>query len=290
MQNTLAISEARKQSPCVLTLWEIVNTLNAIKFSETWKSLQSIKLAVDEAAKNDPANLLTEGYFSAIENLTKELREICEGLALGRAFDAMVNLDCRLFDGLPWLSRDASMLLWDVDEKTRGELHSMIFVQIPPDKAQFFEQDALFGPAVQNAASMELNAEIRAAGNCLAADLNTAAVFHLMRVVEHGARSLAARLDVALSKKQISQSEWQTLIQAMEVRISRSQRHKKPIPLKPGELKLFRGAIMDIKSFKDLWRNDVMHTRGNYKFHDAKNVKEYVEHFMRGLVGHVPLK
>src|SRR5208282_2687692 len=63
------------------------------------------------------------------------------------------------------------------------------FIYIPSAKTKFFEPLELFGNKVyQNFKSART--EIKDAGNCLAADLNTAAVFHLMRASEFGLRAL----------------------------------------------------------------------------------------------------
>lgn len=74
------------------------------------------------------------------------------------------------------------------------ELDVVKFAMIPAERAQYFERDDLFGASFHKQVPSESNAEIRAAGNCLAMDLNTAAVFHLMRAVELGLRKFVAYL------------------------------------------------------------------------------------------------
>jgi hypothetical protein len=69
------------------------------------------------------------------------------------------------------------------------ELSQIKFAFIPTAKDKFFDRDDLFGKSFHDSAAPEMNSEIKAAGNCLAADLNTAAVFHLMRVAELGMRT-----------------------------------------------------------------------------------------------------
>jgi len=67
----------------------------------------------------------------------------------------------------------------------REELNNRYCAFIPCEKLQYFEQEMLFGLEVCLTFG-EAQEDIKDAGNCLAADLNTAAVFHLMRVVEYG--------------------------------------------------------------------------------------------------------
>ena len=63
----------------------------------------------------------------------------------------------------------------------REELNNRYCALIPCKKLQYFEQKMLFGLEVFLAFG-DAHEDIKDAGNCLAADLNTAAVFHLMRV------------------------------------------------------------------------------------------------------------
>jgi hypothetical protein len=85
-------------------------------------------------------------------------------------------------------------------EAIEKELAQRKLVFIPPNLVEYLEQEKLFGDAVyENFPSAR--GDIRDAGNCLAAGLNTAAVFHLMRVVELGLRALAKKLHVKKVKK-----------------------------------------------------------------------------------------
>jgi hypothetical protein len=66
----------------------------------------------------------------------------------------------------------------------------LTFVAVAPDLEAYIDQDALLGDAV-TAKFPDAVVEIRNAGNCLAVGCSTAAVFHLMRVVEFGLRALS---------------------------------------------------------------------------------------------------
>ncbi len=67
------------------------------------------------------------------------------------------------------------------------------FVQIDKKLSQYFENKNLFDSKVSKA-FRNASADIVEAGNCLAVGLDTAAVFHLMRVVEWGLRAFATDL------------------------------------------------------------------------------------------------
>lgn len=68
---------------------------------------------------------------------------------------------------------------------------SFLLVQV--DRVAYLDQEALFGPEVLHAFPTA-RTDIREAGNCLAAECPTAAVFHSMRAVEWGLRAFCAHL------------------------------------------------------------------------------------------------
>ena len=102
--------------------------------------------------------------------------------------------------------------LVSIRTKLHEELDSIRFALIEPSKVQFFVRDDLFGKAFHDAAPADISAEIKAAGNCLALDLNTAAVFHLMRTAELGLRKLAKRLGARL-KHPLDFADWGRVIE-----------------------------------------------------------------------------
>src|SRR5712692_3064099 len=59
-------------------------------------------------------------------------------------------------------------------------LKSKVFLEVAKDRSEFIEKDQLFGSRVYEAFH-SARADIKEVGNCLAAECNTGAVFHLMR-------------------------------------------------------------------------------------------------------------
>src|SRR5229473_6950447 len=71
------------------------------------------------------------------------------------------------------------------------------FAYIPEAAVPYFENEKLFGESVYNKFP-DLREDIKDAGNCFAAALYTACVFHLMRIAEYGMRRIAIRVGVSL--------------------------------------------------------------------------------------------
>jgi hypothetical protein len=167
------------------------------------------------------------------------------------------------------------------------ELFARKFLFIQQNKVRFFEQEKLFGDKVY-AAFPSASFEIREAGSCIAADLNTAGVFHLMRAVEIGLRSLAIHLK-AVKKSEIEHLQWSTIIEQIESKI----RPFKTMPKskkKSAALEFYHGVMGEFYAFKDVWRNNVMHTKRNYNAHDALAVYSHVESFMQRLAENISEK
>jgi len=184
--------------------------------------------------------------------------------------------------------------LQTIRKKIYEELDSVPLAVIPPDRANFFERDNLFGDEVKRACSAEINAEIKDAGNCLAADLNTAAIFHLMRVAESGMRALARHLKVKVKKNTIDSALWTEITNNIEeatgARWKKLPKAKKARKQATDFLKFCEVAANELNSFKEIWRNNVMHASGNYKASEALYVFERVNDFMQRLAKKIPLQ
>lgn len=179
-----------------------------------------------------------------------------------------------------------------IAENAYVEMDSIRLTAIWPDKARFFERDDLFDKAFHAKAPPKINAEIKAAGNCLAADLNTAAVFHLMRTVEYGLRALAADVKVPIDKEELEYKDWSKILEQVEAKIKDIVKCDKPhvSAKEKSEIREFyNGVLQEFNGFKDRWRNHVMHTRGIYMEGEVVAVLDRVRIFMETLATRVPL-
>ncbi len=173
-----------------------------------------------------------------------------------------------------------------------NELMATEFALIPTDKAAYFERDNLFGEEFHKNADQKINDEIKAAGNCLAAELNTAAVFHLMRAAEFGLRHLVA--DMAAKGVPISIScpiefsTWGKVIDAVDVELRRIK--STPVAAaREADLHFYSLVSSEFRAIQYLWRDPVMHARFEEP-HEAENAFRHVRRFMQELAKRLPLK
>lgn len=156
----------------------------------------------------------------------------------------------------------------------------------PHDYSQFIDRDDLFGSDVQSGFP-SATADIREAGNCLAVEIHTAAVFHLMRVAEFGLRALAHDRRVRFLKKgPLELATWDEIIRELEKAEQAIQNYPKTLA-RESQFDFYHGAMMEFKRFKNKFRNSVMHARNEYDADEAHSAFEHVRAFMLILVGKI---
>jgi hypothetical protein len=189
------------------------------------------------------------------------------------------------------------------------ELKERKFAYIPESKQEFFEQENLFGTAVSDKFPLA-KSDIKDAGNCLAAGLHTAAVFHLMRVAEQGMRALAIHLKVKIIQGKrvkvcphckipissgakakaktipLEYAMWDETLKALHAKIGKIKQSSKG-QRRTADSEFYQGLVIELEAFKDLWRNEVMHCRGAYDSHQAMRAMVHVREFMQRLVTRV---
>ena len=210
----------------LISLWEmvrfiaaeLVNLLNGIseESDHAWICSQDN----DEEQPGPTANVSQADRRRVVE-LLKEVAAHCEAIGLvkvkGRIspFKAQLenaNEDCVY----PIISDELGKLRHVIAE----EIHERTFAFISQAKASFFEQEVLFGDVVNSKFPTARN-HIKNAGNCIAADLHTAAVYHLMCVAEVGLRAMAKQLHVKVLKQKglpapLELGTWEQVIRALE--------------------------------------------------------------------------
>jgi hypothetical protein len=171
-----------------------------------------------------------------------------------------------------------------LQDRENHELEDIVFGFIPAELAPYYQQKELFGAQV-NANFPSAAQDIKEAGNCYAHGNDTAAVFHLMRVLEYGLRALAKKLRISFKTKKgaiipIDLQEWGNIIGAIETKIDAMKTRRKSRQ-KAEDLQFYSEAAKEFRYFKDAWRNYVMHTKAMYDPHDAAKVMEHVKEFMQ---------
>lgn len=232
--------------------------------------------------KKNPAEIISKSRNKVILRQLTTTCELCQKLNLTDSKNRLEMFNEHLQD----VGRNASEVYTDLHGLFRAfveELCRITYVFIPAGKFQYLEQEKLFGDCVFQKYPSARD-EIKAAGNCLAADLHDAVIFHLMRAVEYGLRAFAKKLDIPITGDEMEYEGWKNIIDQMYKKVKALTDSAQGTKREKSELReLYNGVMGEFISFKDEWRNNIMHTRGKYDEKQARKVFERVNDFMNRL-------
>jgi len=250
-----------------------------------WELL-SLKLKEYEAVgSRAPGATPIPQELQALTSLIAHLKCQCERLELGKAHDRVLRFENTVENGLCTnsiifneLTQLHGVMKLELDERT--------LTFIPEDRTTFFEKDNLFGDEVSKQFPSAA-ADIKAAGNCMASVLDTAAVFHLTRAAEIGLFSLARHLNIKKVKDgtAIKLATWGQIIESIDKHIqdklltTKGRRTAK----KQTQLHFYQGISRVFSEIKDLWRNPVSHSGKTYDYNKAIVVYGHIKHLMEQL-------
>jgi hypothetical protein len=182
----------------------------------------------------------------------KAAHSLCEmrqdGTTVGDFVDALDHLQ--------------STIMWEMEDK--------VFMYIPPDRAAFYNAKELFSGDVNRKFS-GIQFDMVEAGNCYAAGRGTAAVFHLMRIMEVGVQELGRKLGVSL----VDEKNWQNILDEVNKAV-------RALPKTAATIEMSQ-ASANLYAVKVAWRNEVMHPNDTYTLEEADNLIRQVRIFMQQL-------
>lgn len=272
-----ALSEAWKQSPHKLISLRDMIKANGRPFIFLTILEGRRQLALRAAQEFGPGEKAGCEVTRELGKQLEEFRKFCEAVDIPAATDHVVRLWVRLGDDDPITNDVFSSKVEDLQTAFWFEMGKRNFVFIPSSVEKYFEQNALFGPEVASAFPSAAK-DIKDAGNCLAADLNTAAVFHLMRVAEHGLRALAIHLQCPLSCP-IEFATWSDVANKIHDQLVVIKNTVPKSAEREETLQFYSGLVRDIHAFQYAWRDPVMHCRS--RFDDPRQSEYIFDHIHR---------
>jgi len=164
------------------------------------------------------------------------------------------------------------------------EISKTCFGFLPLGGDEYFSKEKLFGESVQSAFP-GARRDIKDAGNCLAASLNTAAVYHLMRVAEFGLRVAAQNLQISIIGKTtpIEFATWSNVLSEIDDRL-KAEKISPRSEERETKLQFYSGVVQEIRTFQYAWRDPVMHVRTRFdEPEESMNVFRHIRRFMQSL-------
>lgn len=159
--------------------------------------------------------------------------------------------------------------------RIQDEMGLELFFHVPSEYAKYYNStEGIFGSDVLDKFPSAVY-DISESGKCLAFERSTASVFHLMRVMESGLKSLARGLDIPYAPS------WESYLSQIQGRID-AKHKKKGIRWKKDE-PYFKEIAGDLIAVKTCWRNPTMHIDRVYTLEEAQNILYAVKTFMQRL-------
>lgn len=238
--------------------------------------------------------------FDILGELLQYIEVDCLHLNLPHAHKQLLKIHTSYFVGEQLQRRDLGelkVLLSELHNRILEDLEEAVFFQIETPLVMGYFKKALddnesvlipkapvdiFGEtAVKAFPKAELDYE--EACKCIVAGRATAAIFHLMRVAEHGLRALSKRLKITVTHSgrpyPLELADWETALTAIKNKIVAIRQLPKGTK-KQTQLELYSDAADHCVFMKDIWRNNVSHTRRPYKPSEAQAALERVRDFM----------
>jgi hypothetical protein len=151
-----------------------------------------------------------------------------------------------------------------------GQFH---FISLSPEECRLYTPASpLFGTNVEDKLP-SVAEDISEAGKCLGLLRPTAAVFHLMRVMEVGVQKFGDKLGVTLPDEKI----WQIILDQVNSEIKKLGKDQ--------PAKKYASVSAHLYNVKLAWRNEAMHPKATYTPEEAEGIFVAVRNFMTDLVG-----
>jgi hypothetical protein len=220
---------------------------------------------------------LPEAHRKEMQSILPKLRNHCAFINLTLSLKSIDRLSESINSNPGMMIKELKDGCDELRRRIIDEVSDNLFLYIPKTHVTWYESENLFGDAVDQAFP-STSYDIKEAGKCLALRRNTAAVCHLIRVLEIGLRALAVKLKVPYDNK-----PWNYVIEVADKRLRKIREQKrKPKGWKNDE-KFYSEAIAHFRFIKDAWRNYSMHVYERYDEEQAESVFNHTRAFMRHL-------
>ncbi len=218
------------------------------------------------------------GSRSLARIVTKKLGRICEDIGLAASSKTVARMNSALSVRTTDISH-FSQLARDFMGRVQEELAGIVFLSLKPSDAAYYEKSREGWETVLDRFPGSIY-DVEESGKSLALGRYTACVFHLMRVLETGLRSLAKTLN-APTLDPTRNPSWEMILRKCDDEM------KLPLKDRSTEWKsdelFFSTVTAYLRAVKEAWRNTTMHVERKYNEEEAREVYFTSRFFMRQL-------
>lgn len=226
-------------------------------------------LLLSEGARYGMQGGLPISKSDSVIAVVGQLRDACAALGLETS-QAVIDDTMRSFRG-----PDQIDVLITV---VKRELANRLFLHLPSERAKYWETDR--HPSEHCRATFPVAAsEMRSCGTAYACGLWNAAVFHAMRAAEDALCKVADELGVERSGAE----QWGKLIDQIEAKLGTVAKLPKTNQTKKEHLRPLSEVVIDLRLFKDAWRNQIAHNVVAYSDGHARTISDAVSRVLEAL-------
>lgn len=181
-----------------------------------------------------------------------------------------------------------SALGGELHDDMLGAVKRLSFLRIRVEHSGFLDNPTLFGAEVAKKFNSAAR-DIQEAGNCLAADCCTGAVFHLMRAAEVALRALAKDRRITFPRGVLEQKQWGEILNQLEGVIGalngQAAQNWPSEDVRQAQIRFYQGAMVEFRAFNDAWRRHVSHAHEGamYDTKQAESILDHTRRFMQQL-------
>lgn len=220
-----------------------------------------------DAAKADMREETRKEFIYTFRELRRHLEVIGANLAIMSVDRALNGLKKKEFT-----YGEITQRIEIINGRLMDELSLVRLYVFDKNRAVYFDSsNNLFGESVSNKFPSAIP-DIEDAGRCIACAQGTAAVFHLMRVMEAGLKALSSRLDILYAPS------WESHMHQIMKKINtpHNEKSKDWKSIEP----FCRDIMGDLQIVKVAWRNPTMHVVRRYSPDEAEAIFGAVKGFM----------
>jgi hypothetical protein len=222
-----------------------------------------------------PINLTRDWKRVLLKIQRTQAVDICKAFDLPASAQLVDEIITALRSRSGYPLEKAERQFQELAKRMEAELAARLFLHVDGDSARFYAKPFEKWDEAR-AAFPSATYDIEEASKALGLRRSTASVFHLMRVLEHGLRSLAKRFAVPFEHK-----AWGELIERTEKAIREiGQQRNKPADWKEEE-QFYSEAATQFMHFKNAWRNYTAHVQFKYTEDEAESIYRHVRDFMK---------
>jgi hypothetical protein len=273
------------------SLWDMLS-FNAANFYDASIILRTFRIFVtskDEDTKDarrafDENSQMDKVAIGLCLDRAKELKRLLDqlGVTLGSmSVERLIKeLENTWYPPTYGTIRD---IISDIESRVRDQLSLVKVYTLDSRKAEFFEPGEPLLGLIVGLNFPGATYEAHQAGKCLAIGCDTAAVFHMMRIMEIGLRSVARCLEIPDPTK-AAERNWGAMLRDIKKDMeSRSGQSPTKAWKNPDDKEFFESVYASIDAVRVAWRNTTMHVEIKYTPDEAEHILGAVKGFMKKL-------